>query len=43
MLDCYLPWEDRRVTVNAPKLPPFRRSIVVRVPAGAVEGVIRPH
>ena len=25
--DCYLPWEDRRVTVAAPTLPPFRRSI----------------
>jgi len=42
-LECYLPWEDRRVTVDAPNLPPFRRSIVVRVPAGAVEGVVRPH
>ena len=42
-LDCYLPWEDRRVTVKAPKLPPFRRAIVVRVPSTAVEGVVRPH
>ena len=42
-LDCYLPWEDRRVTVPAPALPPFRRSIVVRVPSAAVEGVVRPH
>ena len=42
-LDCYLPWEDRHVTVDAPMLPPFRRSIVVRVPADAVEGVVRPH
>lgn len=42
-LDCYLPWEDRRVTVDSPKLPPFKRSIVVRVPANAVEGVVRAH
>ena len=42
-LDCYLPWEDRRVSVAAPTLPPFRRSIVVRVPTSAVEGVVRPH
>lgn len=42
-LDCYLPWEDRRVAVDAPTLPPFKRSIVVRVPAGAVEGIARPH
>ena len=42
-LECYLPWEDRRVTVKASRLPPFRRSIVVRVPADAVEGVVRPH
>ncbi len=41
--DCYLPWEDRRVTVPAQKLPPFRRSIVVRVPADAVDGLVRPH
>lgn len=42
-LDCYLPWEDRRVTVPAPTLPPFRRSVVVRVPSASVEGVVRPH
>jgi len=42
-LACYLPWEDRSVTVDAPTLPPFKRSIVVRVPADAVEGVVRPH
>jgi len=42
-LDCYLPWEDRRVTVKAPTLPPFKRSIVVRVPADAVEGIVRAH
>ena len=42
-LDCYLPWEDRRVSVDGPKLPPFRRSIVVKVPTSAVEGVVRPH
>ncbi len=42
-LDCYLPWEDRHVTVDAPTLPPFRRSIVVRVPAENVEGVVRAH
>ena len=42
-LECYLPWEDRALTVNAPVLPPFKRSIVVRVPAGAVEGVVRAH
>lgn len=42
-LECYLPWEDRRVTVKAPRLPPFRRSIVVRVPSAAVEGIVRPH
>ena len=34
-LDCYLPWENRRVSVDAPKLPPFMRSIVVRIPASA--------
>jgi len=42
-MECYLPWEDRRVTVDAPRLPPFTRSIVVRVPGDAVEGVVRPH
>lgn len=42
-LACYLPWEDRWMTVDAPALPPFRRSIVVRVPADAVEGVVRAH
>lgn len=42
-LNCYLPWEDRRVTVDAPKLPSFKRSIVVRIPADAVEGLVRPH
>ena len=42
-LDCYLPWEDRRVSVRAPQLPPFKRSIVVRVPTSAVEGVVRPN
>lgn len=42
-MDCYLPFEDRHVTVDAPVLPPFRRSIVVRVPSGATEGVVRPH
>jgi len=42
-MECYLPWEDRRVTVDAPILPPFKRSIVVRVPADAVEGVVRAH
>ena len=41
--NCYLPWEDRRVTVAAPTLPPFRRSIVVRLPSDAVEGVVRAH
>ena len=40
---CYLPFEDRHVTCDAPLLPPFRRSIVVRVPAEATEGVVRPH
>jgi len=42
-LACYLPWDDRHLTVDAPRLPPFRRSIVVTVPANAVEGVVRPH
>ena len=42
-LVCYLPWEDRWATVDAPTLPPFKRSIVVRVPADAVEGVVRAH
>lgn len=42
-LDCYLPWEDRRVSVDAPTLPTFRRSIVVCVPTTAVEGIVRPH
>lgn len=42
-LDCYLPWEDRHLSVDAPTLPPFKRSIVVRVPATAVEGVVRAH
>lgn len=42
-LDCYLPWEDRRVIVDGPTLPSFKRSIVVRVPADAVEGMVRPH
>ena len=28
---------------SAYALPPFRRSIVVRVPADAVEGIVRPH
>ena len=42
-LDCYLPWEDRRVTVDAPKLPAFSRSIVFRVPTSAVDGIVRPH
>ncbi|MCQ2391184.1 MAG: hypothetical protein MJ240_07155 [Kiritimatiellae bacterium] len=42
-LDCYLPWEDCRTTVHSPKLPPFKRSIVVRVQADAVEGVVRAH
>lgn len=28
--DCYLPFEDRSVTVQAPTLPAFTRSIVVR-------------
>lgn len=41
--DCYLPWEDRRVTVDTSCLPPFRRSIVVRIPADAVDGLVRPH
>ncbi|MGN0851761.1 MAG: hypothetical protein ACI4Q3_00100 [Kiritimatiellia bacterium] len=27
---CYLPFEDRSVTVDAPVLPPFARAIVVR-------------
>lgn len=42
-LDCYLPWEDRRVSVQAPCLPPFTRSIVVRVPSTAVDGLVRAH
>ena len=42
-LACYLPWENRYETVEAPKLPPFRLSIVVRVPANAVDGIIRAH
>ena len=42
-MECYLPFEDRHVTLDAPDLPPFRRSIVVRVPAEATEGVVRPH
>ena len=42
-MECYLPFDDTHVTVDAPLLPPFRRSIVVRVPAGTVEGVVRPH
>lgn len=42
-LDCYLPWEDRHVTVDAPTLPPFQRSIVFKVPSTAVEGIVRPH
>ncbi len=42
-LVCYLPWEDRNVTVDAPKLPPFKHSIVVKVPANAVEGIVRAH
>ena len=42
-LDCYLPWQDRHVRVKAPTLPPFKRSIVVRVPASAVEGIVRAH
>ena len=33
---CYLPWEDKTVTAEGATLPPFRRSIVVRLdtPAG---------
>ena len=43
MLDCYLPWDDRRVQVKAPTLPPFKRSIVIRVPTSAVvDGAARP-
>ena len=42
-MECYLPFEDTHVTVDAPLLPPFRRSIVVRVPTETVEGVVRPH
>jgi len=30
-MDCYLPWEDRHVTATGPALPPFKRSIVVRI------------
>ncbi len=30
-LSCYLPWEDRSVTVQGPTLPAFRRSLVVRL------------
>lgn len=40
---CYLPFEDKHVAQEAPVLPPFRRSIVLRVPADATEGVVRPH
>ena len=32
-MGCYLPFEDRHVAADAPVLPPFRRSIVVRLPA----------
>ena len=42
-MECYLPFEDKHVTRKAPVLPPFRRSIVVRVPADATEGVVRQH
>ena len=35
--------EGRCVTVEVPNLPPFRRSVVVRVPADAVEGIVRAH
>jgi len=42
-LDCYLPWEDKSLVVNAPVLPPFKRSIVVKVPSAAVDGIVRPH
>lgn len=37
-LDCYLPWEDKSITVQSPVLPPFKRSIVVRVPSKAIVG-----
>ena len=40
-LDCYDPWTDRNVKVAAPKLPPFKRSIVVRVPTSATDGFRR--
>ena len=40
---CYLPFEDKHVAQEAPVLPPFRRSIVLRVPADATEGVVHPH
>ena len=32
-MECYLPWEDKCLTVAAPTLPPFKRSVVVRVPS----------
>ena len=42
-LECYLPWKDRTMTTTAPLLPPFRRSIVFRVPSNALDGLVRPH
>lgn len=43
LLSCYLPWEDRHVTVRGSILPEFRRSIVVRVSANAVDDEVHPH
>jgi len=41
--ECYLPFEDLRVTCYAPTLPRFKRSIVVRIPSSAIDRRVRPH
>ena len=41
---CYLPWEDKAVSLPAPALPAFTRSIVVRFPTDpAYARIIEPH
>ena len=37
--ECYDPWSDKWTSIAAPKLPPFRRSLVVKMPTTAIDGM----
>ena len=38
--ECYNPWTDKHTRIAAPKLPPFKRSLVIKLPTSAIDAII---